>query len=170
MDTKYAVITKNDIFPYIYLLPGLAFTIPLVISGPQILTGTIVNCLLFSSSFYLSRKNQTLVAVGPSIGALLNGLIFGTFTPYLAYFLPVIWIGNMIMMRSFAALKDKGAATRIIVPSMLKSALLFVFAFAFFKLGMVPKIFLTAMGIFQLATAVVGGMLFLTINKAIKKQ
>lgn len=170
MDTKDIAITKAALFPYSYVFTGLAFAIPLLISGPQLLTGTLVNCLLFLSAYYLSRKNQGLMAVGPSIGALLNGLIFGTFTPYLAYLLPFIWISNMLLMNSFLALKNQGSVTRIILSSILKSAFLFVFAFAFFRLGLVPKIFLTAMGVFQLATALMGGALFLSIKKVISKQ
>ena len=40
----------------------------------------------------------------------------------------------------------------------------------YFKLNVVPEIFLTAMGAFQLITGVIGGMMFLGINKIIKKN
>lgn len=168
METKEIALSKSGLLSYPYIFPFLAFAIPFLVSGPQLLTGTLVNCLLFSSSYYFMRKNQAIVAVGPSIGALLNGIVFGGLTPYLAYFLPVIWIGNMILMKTFLSLENKGYATRIFVPALLKTLFLFAFAYAFYSMGIVPKIFLTAMGVFQLATALMGGLLFLLIRKAVK--
>lgn len=168
MQTKEITLSKSSLLSYPYLFPALAFTIPFLVSGPQLLTGTLVNCLLFSSSYYFMRKNQIMVAVGPSIGALLNGLVFGGLTPYLAYFLPAIWIGNVILMRSFLALKNRSFAIKIVIPTLLKSLFLFVFAYAFYNTGLVPKIFLTAMGLFQMTTAVMGGLLFLLVRKVVK--
>lgn len=168
MENKEIALSKSSLLSYPLLFPALAFAIPFLVSGPQLLTGTLVNCLLFASSYYFQRKNQAIVAVGPSIGALFNGLVFGGFTPYLAYFLPVIWIGNMILMRSFLALENKNQTIKILLPALFKTLFLFAFAYIFHSLGLVPKIFLTAMGIFQLATALMGGLLFLLVRKAVK--
>jgi len=141
----------------------LAFAVPFFISGPQLLTGTIVSCLLFLSTKYTSKKTSIIIAIVPSIGALLNGLVFGKFTPFLAYFLPLIWIGNLILINVYR--KIYNSLFGILVSSLLKSIFLFLFAFVFFKLQIVPQIFLTAMGVFQFATAIMGGVVFLSIYK-----
>lgn len=162
-------LTKADYFPLRWVIPLLAFSLPLLVSGPQLLTGTLVNCLLFLAASSFSRRDQAAIAIAPSIGAILNGLLFGSFTPFLAYFLPMIWIGNIILMNTYLALENRRVALRIIVPAFLKSAFLFLFALIFFKLGLVPRIFLTAMGILQFGTALVGGVLFLSIRKITNK-
>ncbi len=164
MEAKPAVIRKTLAFYFDLALPALAFAIPLLVSGPQLLTGSIVNCFLFLSAVYSNRKTQTAIVIGPSIAALLNGLVFGKFTPFLAYFLPFIWIGNLILIKTF----KKADIVNVITSSFLKSSFLLVFAFLYFKFSLVPQIFLTAMGIFQLITAVFGGVLFLGINKYVR--
>lgn len=169
MDTKVEVIAKPGLSQYQLAIPALAFFIPLFVSGPQPLTGTVVNCLLFLNVIYSSKRNQGIIAVVPSVGALLNGILFGKFTVYLAYFLPFIWISNIILMNSFSSLKVKNSVLRVLSSAFLKALFLFTFAFIFFKAGLVPKIFLTAMGIVQFGTALMGGILALALVKFIKK-
>lgn len=156
--------------PYSIGLMGLAFAIPLLVSGPQLLTGTLVNCFLFLSASIMSTNNRRVVAVLPSIAALLNGLIFGGFTIYLAYFLPFIWISNIILMSSYLSLNRHPKFVRILLSASLKSLFLFLVAFAFFRLGVVPKIFLTAMGIVQFATAAMGGVISLGLYRLINNN
>lgn len=175
MIVREATVDKSVIFAIDRFLPVVAFAIPFFISGPQLLTGSLVNCFLFLTSIYSSKKSQIAVIILPSIGALLNGLLFGKFTPFLAYFLPFIWIGNFILVKSFTRFVRHSGEGRnpdwiptfvgMTLATLLKSSFLFIFAFVFFKLQIVPQIFLTAMGIFQLITAVIGGVLFLGINK-----
>lgn len=162
-------VAKIVFFPFRYVVPVLAFAVPLLISGPQLLTGSLVNSLLFLSAVNLPRKNLGLIAIAPSIGALLNGLIFGRYTPFLVYFLPFIWISNLILMRTYLSLNNRHFVLKIAFPAILKALFLFLVAFIFFKAGIVPKIFLTAMGVVQLLTAIVGGLLFLLASKFVKK-
>lgn len=142
------------------ILPLLAFAVPFVVSSPQIITGSLVNSLLFWSARRVNAKSQIATAIAPGIGVLSNGILFGKFTPYLLYFLPIIWIGNIILMRTFTSIKGKDRITRIVIPSLLKSAFLFGFSLVFFKIGAVPEPFLTLMGFMQLVTALLGGVLF----------
>lgn len=60
------------------------------------------------------------------------------------------------------------ATAAVFVSSLAKSALLFLPALFYVNFHVVPKIFLTAMGVLQLATAVMGGILALTILKITK--
>lgn len=185
MKTKTLALDKSTLLSINTFLPLIAFAIPLFISGPQILTGSLVNCFLFLSSNYSSKKAQYAIIILPSIGALLNGVIFGKFTPFLAYFLPFIWMGNYILVRTFTLFarhpdEGRGLDSKLIpwipafagmtLSALLKSVFLFVFVFVFFKLSIVPRVFLTAMGIFQFITAIIGGILFLGINKIVNKK
>jgi len=55
---------------------------------------------------------------------------------------------------------------RMALASVSKVLVLFCTAYIFVSLGIVPKIFLTAMGLMQLITALVGGFLaFIILNK-----
>ncbi|MBI5126964.1 hypothetical protein HZA76_00720 [Candidatus Roizmanbacteria bacterium] len=167
MKTETVTIDKTALSSLNLVLPVLAFIIPFFVSGPQILTGSLVNCFLFLSAAYSSKRTSSAVIFLPSIAALLNGLVFGKFTPFLAYFLPFIWIGNFILISTY---KKNPTFVGMILSALLKSLFLFIFAFVFFKLSIVPQIFLTAMGLFQFFTAIFGGILFLGINKLIKNH
>lgn len=129
----------------------LAFCVPLLFNGSQVVTGIIVNTLLFISATKLSKRTLPIIAVIPSLGALSNGILFGPFTIYLVYFLPFIWIGNYVLMHITKTYN-------MWIASVIKSLFLFLIAYAFVSLHIVPKIFLTAMGIMQLGTALIGGI------------
>ena len=161
MKTQTTVLEKITTLPLNFVLPILAFAIPLFISGPQWLTGTVVNTLLFLVvSQNLGRKNWLSVAILPSLAAVSHGLLFGKFTPFLLYFLPFIWIGNLLLMFTFFKLnKFLPLTISVIFSSLIKSFWLYLFASIFFQLKLVPSVFLTSMGIFQLVTAVFGGII-----------
>ncbi|EKD67589.1 MAG: hypothetical protein ACD_48C00324G0003 [uncultured bacterium] len=129
----------------------LAFVIPLLFNGSQIITGSIINTLLFISAAKLSKRTLPFMAVIPSLGAVSNGILFGPFTIYLVYFLPFIWIGNYLLMYITKT-------HNMWIASFIKSIFLFLIAYVFVSLHIVPKIFLTAMGVIQLGTALIGGI------------
>lgn len=148
-----------------------AFSVPFFISGPQWLTGTLVNTLLFISVIKLSKQRLLPVILLPSIGALLHGVLFGPLTPFLLYFLPFIWVGNSILMATFAYLRSKiFKGFNIIIAATLKSLFLFVIANLYFHFHIVPKIFINSMGLVQFITAIIGGLVALSILKVIGKN
>jgi hypothetical protein len=158
------VISKNIII-------GLAFLIPLLISGPQLLTGSLVNCFLILSSRFTDKKSHYMIAVLPSIAAVLNGLVFGKFTPFLVYFLPFIWLGNFVLIKSIIYFKNNlSMSLSILISLIFKTFILYFSALVYFKLSLIPEIFLTAMGVLQLITGIIGEILFVGINKVIKKN
>ncbi|PIP14922.1 hypothetical protein COY88_02950 [Candidatus Roizmanbacteria bacterium CG_4_10_14_0_8_um_filter_35_28] len=59
---------------------------------------------LFIAVQKFSYKKILPVIVLPSLGAILNGVLFGPATIFLYYFLPFIWIGNLILIYSFSQL------------------------------------------------------------------
>jgi len=137
---------------------SIAFLVPLLFNNVQLVTGSIVNAVLFLSATRLQNKKLLFLAVLPSIGALAHGILFGAFTIYLVYFLPCIWIGNYILMQI-------ARSKSMTIAAIAKCLLLFVVAYIYVYFHIVPKIFLTAMGPLQLATAFFGGMVAVGIQK-----
>lgn len=148
-------------------LPIIAFAVPFLVSGPQWLTGTLVNMLLFLGALTLSRPSLGVVIVIPSIAVLLNGVVFGAFSPYLAYFVPFIWVGNFILVRSTQRLRQSLPWPLLVASgAVLKSAFLFLCAVVFVSVKLVPPVFLQAMSVLQLVTALVGGALAFTVMRS----
>lgn len=171
MKTEGAVINVKSLIIFQNIIIGVAFLIPFLISGPQLLTGTIVNCLLISGTRFVNKKNHLFMAILPSIAAVLNGLVFGKFTVFLVYFLPFIWIGNFFLIKSIIYLKEKVPfLLSLIISVFFKTLILYISALVYFKLSLVPEIFLTTMVVFQLATGIMGGLIFLGIEKIMKNE
>jgi hypothetical protein len=146
------------------LLPVIAFVVPFLVSGPQWLTGTLVNSFLFLAAIKLSERTVWLVVILPSIGALFHGVLFGKFTPFLAFFLPFIWIGNLLLARSFLLFAESmPSALAVVLSSLLKAGVLYLSALVYFRLQWVPAPFLVSMGVIQLTTALLGGWLSLVL-------
>ncbi len=149
-----------------------AFFAPFLIGHPQWLVGTIVNAGLFLSAIFLPKKYFLPLAILPSLGVLARGLVFGPLTPFLAYFLPFIWLGNLALIFVFSHLIKllptkyaipKKIGIAVIVSAGIKFLILFLFANIYFKFSIVPAVFLQVMGLNQLATAMAGGLLALLI-------
>jgi hypothetical protein len=169
MQTRAIALSKSNILSL--SLPLMSFLIPFVFSGPQLITGSIVNSILLVSYLKLERKISWPVIFLPSIAALLHGVVFGQFTAFLIFFLPWIWLGNFIFVFSFLLFKKTSNFFLVLFfSSCLKTAILFSFAFVYFHLNLIPKLFLTSMGLFQLITAISGGLLSYPLIKSINKH
>ncbi|MCK4621968.1 MAG: hypothetical protein KAT62_07095 [Desulfuromonadales bacterium] len=178
MKTNYAFLEKNDygisfvqenIEMIIYSLICLAA--PFTIGHPQFLVGVVVNAALVLSALNLRGWKLLPVIILPSIGVLSRGIIFGPFSIYLVYMVPFIWAGNAILVyaiKQFNLQKKLSSAASIGIGAALKTLFLFGSAFALVQLGVLPVVFLTAMGLMQLYTALAGGMLALGIQSAKK--
>lgn len=161
-----AAATNAVTMPMEFLVPIVAFVIPLVVAGPQWLTGTLVNALLFLAVTALSERTVWLVIVLPSLGAVGHGALFGPFTPFLLFFLPFIWLGNLLLVRAFTFLQRAVfPSVAVVMSAALKAALLFLCALLYVRLQWVPEPFLLAMGLVQFFTAVAGGFLALGIRR-----
>lgn len=169
MKTKTALYTPTKLLTTTHLFYAVIFALPMITHGPQLLIGTAVNTILFIGASKLKNKELILLAVLPSLGALTNGVLFGSLTMLLVYFAPTIWISNYLLMTTFKKATNLPSLLKISLASLAKATLLFIFAFTLFKLNIVPSIFLTAMGSIQLATAIAGGLIALSINKLVIK-
>lgn len=171
MDAKTITLPKTILTPYYYLILSVSFLIPFLISGPQLLTGSVINAFLFLSVYFFDKKKNLPILILPSIGAVGNGLLFGTFTPFLLYFLPFIWVGNYILLWAFEYThKRYSPVVSITISSFLKAAFLFAVASVYVGYRIVPTIFLQAMGLFQFLTALFGGAVAFLIYKYVSKK
>ena len=145
-----------------------SFVIPFVLGNSQFVTGLLVNTALFASVALLPKKFFWPIIVLPSLGVLSRGLVFGPLTPFLFYFLPFIWLGNLGLVMVFKKTSSRlGYSLGVLLASLAKFLLLFAFANLMFRFNLVPRLFLTAMGINQLITACLGGFLVLPILQKI---
>jgi len=148
-----------------------SFFVPFTLGHPQWLVGSIVNACLFLGAIYLPKKYFIPLAILPSLGVLARGVIFGPFTFILFYFLPIIWIGNFLLIVIFTKLfSKKNYAFSLFGASATKFLFLLIAAFIYFKFSIVPAIFLQAMGLNQLATALAGGLIAWLIFYAYRKR
>jgi len=139
-----------------------SFFVPFLLGHPQWLVGTAVNAGLFLGAIYLPKKYFLPLAILPSLGVLARGLVFGPFTWFLVYFLPFIWLGNLILLFIF---KRNKFLLSVFLAATAKFLFLFLTADIYFKFHFVPAIFLQAMGLNQLATALAGGAIVFVVFK-----
>jgi len=147
----------------------LCFFTPFLIGEPQLAAGIAVNAFLILSALELQGWRLLPVIMLPSLGALSRGIVFGPFTPYLLLLVPFIWIGNALLVLSFKTIllkMKKGFGITLLAGSFIKSVFLFSSAFVLFSYSLLPSIFLSAMGAFQLATALAGGTIAYGIHKS----
>lgn len=118
----------------------------------QLLTGTIVNGLLFYGAWRLGLFNALLIAVVPSTVALIQGLLPAPF----ALMIPYIISANALLVITFIALKNKpviGIATASIVKFS------FIFLVATLLSAKIGSAILIMFMWPQLLTALLGGTL-----------
>lgn len=137
----------------------LSFFVPFMLGHPQWLVGTIVNACLFLSATFLSKKMYLPLIILPSLGVLARGVIFGPLTAFLIYFLPFLWLGNLLLIIVFRRTYYLKYPFSVFIASAVKYLFLFSVAGIYFKLGFVPAVFLQAMGLNQLSTALAGGIM-----------
>lgn len=166
MDKKLIVLNKPIAIELHTLAYTFAFAIPFFIKHPQILVGTAINFLLFMMSSSLSKKQLIPLIMLPSVSVLLHRVLFGSFTVFLLYLMPFIWLGNAMLIYFFKILEKKVPQVfRIIIASAVKAMFLFSCAYILHQLNILPLIFLTAMGIVQFGTALAGGTIFLLLTR-----
>jgi hypothetical protein len=156
------------------VLSVIGFFLPFILGHPQILVGVIVNTMLIVGATYLKGHKLLPIILLPSLGVLTAGVLFGTYTVFLLYLIPLIWLGNALYVYvykhvSFKEKNWKGNILGVGVASILKAGVLFGATFILVQLSVLPAIFLTAMGLLQIVTALIGGILAVGIVKAREK-
>lgn len=148
-------LSKTAVFLSLF---SFSFLIPFLLGHHQWLVGTAVNAFLFLAVIFLPNKFILTVILLPSLGVFSRGIIFGPFTFFLAYFLPFVWISNLILVFVFKRFFSKlNYFFSVFSASFFKSLFLFLSASLFFKFDIVPSVFLQLMGLNQFLTALLGG-------------
>jgi len=151
----------------------VSFMIPFVIKQPQFVVGTFVNMMLILAAMNLKGKKILPIIIIPSIAAFLGGFLFGGLTIYLLYLMPIIWIGNSILVfvfKHFNLQKKKNFFLTLGIGAVTKTALLFGITFLLVSFSIVPFAFLIAMGALQLFTALTGGVLAFAVQRIKRKS
>ena len=139
------------------------FFIPFVLGGPQLAVGSIVNFFLIRAAAELPLSYAWPLIVVSSMATFARGIMFGPFTIFMVYMIPAIRIGNFFLVYAVKYLQKRWLG--ILTWWAVKSVFLFWVAFLLFQSALLPKIFLTAMGIMQFATVLIGGSAFLLLRK-----
>lgn len=163
-----SILPATRTLPFISL-SFLSFAVPFFLGHSQLITGTLVNAVLFSSAFLLPTNFLLPIALFPSLAVISRGIIFGPFTSFLVYFLPFIWLGNLIyvaMIKKYY--KTQGYGASILIAAGGKAMFLFIIANIFFSFHIIPRVFLQSMGINQFITAISGGLLSAIILQKVK--
>jgi hypothetical protein len=152
----------------ITLLTVLSISAPLFLKSPQLLVGSVVNFVLFFSAKKFGFRKSLPSILLPCLIAYSSNILFKGATYFLIFFIPIIFIGNSIYVLLSRYIKNSFFS--VIVSSVCKSLLLYIFAYIFVKEVGLPQIFITNMGVMQLITGIIGGilgLLFINFNKEI---
>lgn len=166
-ELKSKYLYKN-IYKYTELLLFclLSFFLPFFIGHPQILIGSLVNLFLIRVAQYYDYRSMLAIVFFPSLGVYFASLLFGVSTSLLIYFIPLIWISNMLFIYIYKKemiFKRKNIYIASIKSSITKALFLFIIALLFTIIFNFPSFFLIAMGIIQLTTAIIGSVTSSTI-------
>jgi len=150
----------------------------IVAQNSQIIVGSIVNTALIVSAMNLKGwKNIVGVITMPSISTILSGYVFKSASPYMAYMIPVIWIGNFALVYAYKLLmlgKNKNYFLAGIIGIIVKVA---VIAGCFAVLNMfnifpnkLVQNLQNAMTVVQIVTATIGMFISYAIYKCENKK
>ncbi|MDD5696522.1 MAG: iron hydrogenase [Candidatus Pacebacteria bacterium] len=149
-----------------FLVAGLLIFAPLLKN--QMITGPLVNFLLFSSAVLLGRGVALSFCVFPSVISLASGLLPLVLAPVV----PFIVLSNMILVLSFDFLRKKNLYLAVILSALLK--FLFLSSTSSLVLAMFNKSAASQvalmMGYPQLLTALAGGFLAIVFLKIINEK
>jgi hypothetical protein len=145
-------------------LLGLAILAPL--AQNQLITGTIVNAVLFASVFVLGIQGALAIAFFPSVISLGLGLLPAIMTPMI----PFIVLGNLILVGLFAAFKNRSYWLAAAGASVIKFIWLLVMSqivISLFIKGAVSTKIAAMMSWPQLITAIAGAIIAYVFVKKI---
>lgn len=168
IQTKIISIKKEKtiVLSQFVVLMGIALAAPLI--QTQLISGTIVNLVLFVSTAILGIQAGILIGLLPSLFALATGLLPITLAPLI----PFIIIGNIILVVVFNFLKEKNYWSAIILAGFFKFIFLFSVSSILINLFLEKQITSKAALMIswsQLFTVLAGGLIAFLFLKKIKK-
>ncbi|MDD4062360.1 MAG: iron hydrogenase [Candidatus Pacebacteria bacterium] len=154
-------ITRTKVH-YIALFFSVILFAPLI--GNQLITGTIVNAILFSATVIIGLRAGFILSIVPSIVAIATGLL----PIVLAPIIPYIVISNIILVTVFSKIENKILA--MVVASMAKFAFLFIISHFVLTYLINSNLLAIMFSYTQLFTAIMGGSLALLLLKLYGKK
>lgn len=149
-----------------------------IASNSQLIVGSIVNVALIITALNLKGPLKIAgVVTMPSVSTILSGYVFKTASPYMAYMIPAIWLGNFLLIYTYKVLvvsKNKNYILSSVIGIALKVAVIFG-GFSLLKLfGVFPAKLISnlqvAMSTTQLITASIGAAITYIIYIVEKKK
>lgn len=149
------------------ILLGLSVSAPLF--NIQLITGPMVNALLFIATILIGPYSAIIIGALPSAFALSVGLL----PVVLAPMIPFVIISNAILVLFFHYFQKKNYWLGVFTASILKYIFLFIVSQILINLlikgGSVARVVVVMMSWPQLATALLGGFIAYLFLKFIKK-
>jgi len=152
---------------------AIAFFVPLILPASQLVVGSIVNFMLVMAAINIAGWKKIIpLIILPSVASAFLGYLFGDITMFLIYLVPFIWVGNSILLiafKFFYVAKKENYFSVLLRAAFLKALFLFIAAVILINFSVIPSALLAAMSIFQLATALIGGLLAYAANIAYRR-
>lgn len=158
-DNKITVATAQFV-----VLFGVAVIAPLF--GQQLVTGTIVNFILFVAVFLLGAKSAVLISLFPSLIALSVGILPLILTPII----PFIIMSNIILVLVFKIFSKKDYWSAVIFASIAKFGFLSIVSFLVVSFSKSFLPFVGIIGGMQLITSLSGGLMAILFINSIRKN
>jgi len=147
------------------ILSAVSFLLPMLLGGPQLLVGIVVNLLIVRQALTQKGWKASPTIILPSLGAVSRGILFGSLTRYLIIIVPFIWLGNFAISYFSKLMAHKAKPLRIIIPSLVKSIVIFSPVLLLVQLSVLPSAFIVSMGAIQFITALLGSLLATLITE-----
>ena len=135
-----------------------------ITQNSQIIVGSVVNTALIITAINIKGWKKIVgIITMPSISTILSGYVFKSASPFMAYMIPAIWLGNFALVYSYKLLmlaKEKhyflagivGVITKVII---IASGFMILKAFNVFPAKLVNTLQI-AMTTTQAITALIG--------------
>lgn len=148
-----------------------------ITTNSQLIVGSIVNTALVIAAINIKGWKKIIgIVTMPSVSTILSGYVFKSASPFMAYMIPAIWIGNFALIYAYKLIllaKKKNYFLAGIVGIVVKVAVIFGVFNLLKVFGVFPEKIATAltvaMGKTQLITATIG-VLIASIIYAIEKR
>jgi len=168
MQTKIIALKRSQIISLTKFGTLLAISVVAPLFHFQIITGPLVNAMLFLAVLFLPIEGALMLCLLPSLIALS----VGTLPVALAPMIPFIITSNAILVITFTSLKKKNFIAAVIFASFLK--FIFLLSTSYLVLGLITQKQIAQkvaqmMSYPQFITALAGGLLAWLIIKTFKK-
>lgn len=170
METKAIVSVKTSIAIKLAIFAGfLGISIIAPFFKQQLVTGPIVNAVLFLSTAVLGIGAGVLIGFLPSMVSAFAGLLPMPLLPMIPY----IIMSNAILVLIFGVLLKKNFWLGVVSASFIKFLFLFLsssFVINFFIKGALPAKIVAMMTWPQLITALIGGVIAYSLLKLFRYE